>query len=253
MKISLFEPIEFIKNFIEFGLRLLIFFWIVFGFRNTRLAFWYFQLLAGSTKDEFINEITKLNNLKPENLRLTQTNINAIDIFLEYSTIGLMNAKAIKEGQFELGYYSMINAEKLVSVNSYIQRLKLDVSKGYLCWRITQAQVEKIINVLDSYSNYHEPVSASILFVIQTECLHIIGCPLHLWYARAYYCALHNYLSQVSSIEKGECLQKNQINLLLGKLTRLNIIDEVNDMRLSLEDKETCSLGKTLIYIKGDQ
>jgi hypothetical protein len=55
---------------------------------------------------------------------LTQTKLNAIETFLEFSTIALMNSKSIKEGQFEIGYYSMIDEEKLVSVNEYISRLK---------------------------------------------------------------------------------------------------------------------------------
>jgi hypothetical protein len=253
MQQSIFDPFNFFKNFIDFGLRILLFFWIVFGFRNTRLAFWYLQLLAGSTSRELINQIVKLNSQRPKLLQLTQTSINAIEIFLEYSTIGMMNAKAIKDGQFEIGYYSMINGEKLISVNSYIYRLKSALSNGYLSWQISHEEVEKITNILDGYSSFHEPVTASILFVIQTECIHSIGCPLHSWYARAYYRALHNYLSQVSSTEQGACLQKTEIDFLLEKLLKLNIIDQVNVMRFTLEDKETCSIGNTLAYIKGDQ
>jgi hypothetical protein len=247
--------LEFLKNFFDFGLCLLIFFWIVFGFRNTRLAFWYFQLLAGSTKREFVNQITKLNDLKPECSKLTQTKLNAIETFLEFSTIALMNSKSIKEGQFEIGYYSMIDEEKLVSVNEYISRLKSSLEKGFLNWKISTSEMENLTDVLKSFSYFHKPVTASILFVIQTECLKAIGCPIYQWYAKDYYIALHYYLSDISKTEKGECLQKVELVFLIEKLEALNLspVDEIGKLRAILEDKDNCSLGKTLPFIKGDQ
>jgi hypothetical protein len=234
---------------------LLIFFWIVFGFRNTRLAFWYFQLLAGSTKREFVNQITKLNDLKPECSKLTQTKLNAIETFLEFSTIALMNSKSIKEGQFEIGYYSMIDEEKLVSVNEYISRLKSSLEKGFLNWKISTSEMENLTDVLKSFSYFHKPVTASILFVIQTECLKAIGCPIYQWYAKDYYIALHYYLSDISKTEKGECLQKVELVFLIEKLEALNLspVYEIGKLRAILEDKDNCSLGKTLPFIKGDQ
>jgi hypothetical protein len=255
MQHSIFDPLNFIKNFIDFGLRILLFFWIVFGFRNTRVAFWYFQLLAGSTKSEFVNQITKLNFDKPKLLQLSQSKINTIETFLEYSTIGLMNAKAIKEGQFEIGYLSMINAEKLVSVNAYIQRIKSALDNGYLNWLISPEELKKILKVLDGYSNFHKPVTASILFVIQTECLQSIGCPIYQWYAEDYYIALHYYLSDISQTEKGECLQEIELEQLLHKLEKFNFspIDKIARIRTLLENKDNCSLGKTIPFIKGDQ
>jgi hypothetical protein len=255
MQQSIFDPFNFFKNFIDFGLRILLFFWIVFGFRNTRLAFWYFQLLAGSTKSEFVNQITELNKHKTELLQLSQGKINAIEIFLEYSTLGLMNAKAIKEGQFEIGYFSMINAEKLVSVNAYIERLKDALRNGYLNWNISPEQLNAIFGVLNNYSNFHKPVSASILFVIQTECLQSIGCPIYQWYAKDYYIALHYYLSDISKTEKGECLQEIELEQLFDKLEKLKLstIDNIAKIRTLLENKDKCSLGKTIPFIKGNQ
>jgi hypothetical protein len=255
MRQSLFDPFNFFKNFIDFGLRLLLFFWIVFGFRNTRLAFWYFQQLAGSISGDYVEQITKLNKEKTESLQFNQTKINAIETFLEFSTIALMNAKSIKDGQFEIGYYSMINEEKLVSVNSYVKRLKTCLKNGYLNWRISSEEVEGILKVLDTYSKYHKPVSASILFVIQTECLKSIGCPIYDWYAKEYFIALHYYLADISKTEKGECLQKAELVYLIEKLESLSFspIDEIAKIRVLLEDKDNCSLGKVLPYIKGDQ
>jgi hypothetical protein len=255
MNTSLFDPSSFLKGFIEFGLRLLIFFWIVFSFRNTRLAFWYLQQLAGSSSGEFLYQITKINKLKPDKQKLSQTKINAIETFLEFSTLALMNAKAIKEGQFEIGYYSMIDEGKLISVNAYIKRLKSVLSGGYLNWRISPEDVEKIKNIFALYNEIYEPVTSSILFVIQTECLIAIGCPIYEFYARSYYKALHNYLTTTSSVESGETLQKTEIEFLVQKLEILNLspIDEIAKLRASLEDKDNCSLGKTLPFIKGDQ
>jgi hypothetical protein len=115
--------------------------------------------------------------------------------------------------------------------------------------------MENLTDVLKSFSYFHKPVTPSILFVIQTECLKAIGCPIYQWYAKDYYIALHYYLSDISKTEKGECLQKVELVFLIEKLEALNLspVDEIGKLRAILEDKDNCSLGKTLPFIKGDQ
>lgn len=253
MNHSIFEPFEFIKNFIDFGLRLLLFFWILFGFRNTRAAFLYYQLIAGSRSGEFVKQITILNEDKPDSIKLSKEKLKSFQRFLNVSTIAILQAKAVKENQFEIGYLSMINQEKLVSLNEYISRLRSQISNGFPLWELSCNDMDLISKVLDNFENYHKPVSASVLFVIQTECLKAIGCPIYKWYAQEYYIALFKLVTQISSRESGECFQEEALNQVMSSLSRLEIVDNIQELRASLEDKDECSIGLTLSFIIGDQ
>jgi hypothetical protein len=253
MNNQLFEPFSFIKNFIDFGLRLILFFWVLFGFRNTRTSFLYYELVAGARSGEFVRQIKALNASESELLEISPDRFRVFQRFLNVSTIAILQAKAVKEGQFEIGYLSMINQDKLVSLNEYISRIRSQIGNGFPLWELTCEDMEAISKVLDNFGNYHKPVSASILFVIQTECLKALGCPIHKWYAQDFYIALFKLVTQISARESGEYFQIESLNLLIEKLTSMNVVDNIQELRLVLEDKETCSLGMTLSFISGDQ
>jgi hypothetical protein len=253
MNNQLFEPFSFIKNFIDFGLRLILFFWVLFGFRNTRASFLYYELVAGARSGEFVRQIKALNASESELLEISPDRFRAFQRFLNVSTIAILQAKAVKEGQFEIGYLSMINQDKLVSLNEYTSRIRSQIGNGFPLWELTCEDMEAISKVLNNFGNYHKPVSASILFVIQTECLKALGCPIHKWYAQDYYIALFKLVTQISAREPGELLQKEALNAITEKLSNMNIVDNLEEFRILLEAKETCSIGLTLNYIKGDQ
>jgi hypothetical protein len=253
MNQSLFDPLEFIHNWIEFGLRLLSFFWLVFLFRNTRVAFLYYQLVSGARGGEFVKQLTLLNKQKPDDEQLSCDKLKSFQRFLNVSTTAMIQAKAIKEGQFEIGYLSMINTDKLVSLNEYCDRVRLQLNNGFPLWELASVDIMKINQVIDSFSDYHKPVSAYILYIIQSECLKAIGCPFYKWYAHDYYIALFNLMTLLYAKDSKECFTNDAITEIELRLSTIGVVDNLTELRFLLEDKETCSIGLTLDHITGDQ
>jgi hypothetical protein len=110
-----------------------------------------------------------------------------------------------------------------------------------------------INQVIDSFSDYHKPVSAYILYIIQSECLKAIGCPFYKWYAHDYYIALFNLMTLLYAKESKECFTNDAITEIELRLSTIGVVDNLIELRFLLEDKETCSIGLTLDHITGDQ
>lgn len=66
-------------------------------------------------------------------------------------------------------------------------------------------------------------------------------------------CQIITLVSQISARESGECFQEEGSNLVIEKLTKLELIDNLKELEFNLDSTEECSLAKSLTYIKGDK
>ncbi len=194
-------------------------YWVYTYFTNSKYSFTYHSFLSGFQSNEFIINLER--SAKAYGIEITKECLYKIDFFLRISAEAALVCQANKEKSFSLGTPTMFDSTKDVSYFQYRTTLTKRISNRMShvnSYPLSEQDKSKIENILSQWDIIYENIPADFLYLIQTQCICALGCPMMLWNRKLYLKEVYTFIKKYELIEDNSAFNENSkelFNLML--------------------------------------
>jgi hypothetical protein len=217
-------------------------YWVYTYFTNSKYSFTYHSFLSGFQPNQFVINLER--SAKAENHDISKEQLGKIDFFLRISAESAMVAQATKEKSFSLGTPTMFDSAKDISYHQYHTALTKRMSNlfSYVnSYPLSLEEKANIERILSQWDIIYENIPADFLYIVQTQCIHALSCPMLDWNRKLYLKEVYTFIKKFELIEDKKKFNKQSKILFELMLNYINIdIDDQIEVLLDSEDGFSC-------------
>jgi hypothetical protein len=199
-------------------------YWVYTYFTNSKYSFTYHSFLSGFQPNQFVINLER--SAKAENHDFSKEQLEKIDFFLRISAESAMVAQATKEKSFSLGTPTMFDTTKDVCYQQYHTALTKRMNNIFSYVNSYPLSIEDKANIeriLSQWDIIYENIPADFLYIVQTQCIHALGCPMLDWNRKLYLKEVYTFIKKYECIEEKTAFNENSKEFFKLMLTNIGI------------------------------
>jgi hypothetical protein len=151
-----------------------------------------------------------------------------------------MVAQATKEKSFSLGNPTMFDTTKDVCYQQYHTALTKRMNNlfSYVnSYPLSLVEKANIEHILSQWDIIYENIPADFLYIVQTQCIYVLGCPMLDWNRKLYLKEVYTFIKKYELIDDNKAFNMESKEKFLLMLSSIGI-DKSDELELFLIQDE---------------